>query len=85
MIRWICTALTLALIVVSASLLERNRSELLISKLTFSITPIVLYELTNSIGPAVTAAHGFAGSIQLMQACSSNLARAGYRVVAFDF
>ena len=66
-------------------MLERDRSELLITKLTFGTTPIVLYELTNSVGPAVIVAHGFAGSIQLMQACSSTLARAGYRVVAFDF
>ena len=44
-----------------------------------------LSELTNSVGSAVIVALGFAGSIQLMQACSSTLARADYRVVAFDF
>jgi len=68
LICWICTASTLALIVVSASMLERNLSE-----------------LTNGVGSAVIVALGFAGSIQLMQACSSTLARADYRVVAFDF
>ena len=70
MIRWICTASTLALIFVSASMLERDLSELLITKLTFGTTPLVLYELTNSVGPAVIVAHGFASSIQLMQVYS---------------
>ena len=66
-------------------MLELDRSELLITRLTFGTTPIVLHELTNGAGPAVIVAHGFAGSIQLMQEYSSTIARAGYRVVAFDF
>ena len=48
-------------------------------------TPATQYSLPGSQGPIVIVAHGFAGSRQLMQAYSLNLARAGYVVIAFDF
>ncbi len=38
-----------------------------------------------SDGPLVFVAHGFAGSTQLMQTISRDLARAGFAVAAFDF
>ena len=65
-------------------MLERDRLGVVISKLPIGTTPAMLYHLPDSIGPVVIVAHGFAGSIQLMQAYSLSLARAGYRVVAFD-
>jgi pimeloyl-ACP methyl ester carboxylesterase len=36
-------------------------------------------------GPLVIVAHGFGGSVQLMQTISRDLARAGFTAVAFDF
>ena len=48
-------------------------------------TPATRYALPDSQGPIIIVAHGFAGSRQLMQAYSLNLARAGYVVIAFDF
>ena len=76
---------TLGLIIISILMLERDRAGLVIYNKSIGTTPAVLYQLPDSTGPVVVVAHGFAGSIQLMQAYSLTLARAGYRVVAFDF
>jgi pimeloyl-ACP methyl ester carboxylesterase len=40
---------------------------------------------TGETGPLVLVTHGFAGSRQMMQYISRDLARAGFRVAAFDF
>ncbi|MCY4201204.1 MAG: alpha/beta hydrolase [Aestuariivita sp.] len=45
-------------------------------------TPITVY---NGQGPTVIVGHGFAGSRQFMRAYCLAIARAGYRVVTFDF
>jgi alpha-beta hydrolase superfamily lysophospholipase len=84
LIRWSSIALTLGVIIFSALMLERDRLGIVISKLSVGTTPAMLYKLPDSTGPIVIVAHGLAGSIQLMQAYSLTLARAGYRVVAFD-
>jgi len=52
--------------------------------LTVGTTPATLYQRAESTGPVVVVAHGFAGSRQIMQAYSLRLARAGYRVLAYD-
>ena len=40
---------------------------------------------TGVVGPLVVVTHGFAGSRQMMQYISRDLARAGFQVAAFDF
>ena len=64
--------------------LERARLGIERIALTAETTPATLYQ-TAPEGPLVVIAHGFAGSRQLMEAFSLTLARAGYRVAAFDF
>lgn len=61
------------------------RSEIEISSFDVETNPVTLYQLPGQTGPIVVVAHGFAGSGQIMQAYSLNLAQAGYRVLAFDF
>ena len=46
---------------------------------------VTLYDTPSAEGPLVLVAHGFAGSRQMMQYLSRDMARAGYRVAAFDF
>ncbi|MEQ8589658.1 MAG: alpha/beta fold hydrolase [Roseitalea porphyridii] len=70
---------------VSVLALERSRSGLDITALEVGSTPVTRYQLLGATGPVVVVAHGFAGSRQIMQAYSLNLARTGYRVLAFDF
>lgn len=78
-------ALALVAILVSVFQLERGRAGLEITSTWIGSTPATVYRLPGAAGPIVVVAHGFAGSIQLMQAYSLTLARAGYTVVAFDF
>lgn len=48
--------------------------------------PVAIYESTTGApGPLVVVTHGFAGSSQMMQYISRDLARAGFTVAAFDF
>lgn len=75
----------LALVVISVFQLERERLGLEITAFESGTTPVTLYQLPDQTGPVVVVAHGFAGSRQIMQAYSLNLAQAGYRVLAFDF
>ncbi|WP_420409747.1 alpha/beta hydrolase [Hoeflea sp.] len=75
----------LVAMLVSVFSLERVRSSLEIESLELGSTPVTRYQLPGSTGPVVVVAHGFAGSRQIMQAYSLNLAQAGYRVLAFDF
>lgn len=73
------------LILFSVWKLERERAGLEITSFDVGTTPVTLYQLPNQRGPIIVVAHGFAGSRQIMQAYSLPLARAGYRVLAFDF
>lgn len=46
----------------------------------------LLYQMqTETAGPLVVVTHGFAGSVQMMQYISRDLAGAGFTVAAFDF
>lgn len=65
--------------------LERQRAGLEITTQAVDDTPVTRYAQAGAEGPVVVVAHGFAGSRQMMQAYSTDLARAGYRVWAFDF
>ncbi|KJS44201.1 MAG: alpha/beta hydrolase [Roseovarius sp. BRH_c41] len=65
--------------------LEGQRRGVEITSFTVSDTPVTRYAQPGADGPVVVVAHGFAGSRQMMQAYSLDLARAGYRVWAFDF
>ncbi|MFO7757140.1 MAG: alpha/beta fold hydrolase [Roseovarius sp.] len=65
--------------------LERQRAGLEITTQAVGETPVTRYAREGAEGPVVVVAHGFAGSRQMMQAYSTDLARAGYRVWAFDF
>lgn len=73
------------MIVLAILMLERERSGLAISPLSVGHTPATLYQRPGENGPIIVVAHGFAGSRQIMQAYSLQLAQAGYRVLAFDF
>lgn len=75
----------LILIVVSIIQLEQARAGLRISDVPAGTTPVTLYQGAGQAGPLVVVAHGFAGSRQIMQAYSLQLAQGGYRVLAFDF
>ena len=65
--------------------LERARKGIDTRDFNVGDTPATRYALPDSQGPIIIVAHGFAGSRQLMQAYSLNLAKAGYVVIAFDF
>ena len=65
--------------------LEGQRRGVDIASFTVSDTPVTRYAMAGADGPVVVVAHGFAGSRQMMQAYTLDLARAGYRVWAFDF
>jgi len=78
-------ALALALVVVSLWVLEAARRGVEISRFHVGETPVTAYAAPGARGPAVVVAHGFAGSSQMMQGFALPLARAGYRVYAFDF
>ncbi|MEM8870131.1 MAG: alpha/beta fold hydrolase [Pseudomonadota bacterium] len=65
--------------------LEAPRAGLQISELELGASPARLYTGRDRQGPLVIVAHGFAGSLQMMEAYSLTLARAGYTVVSFDF
>ncbi|KIN71273.1 alpha/beta hydrolase [Sulfitobacter guttiformis] len=65
--------------------LEKARQDIDFSRLEVADTPISHYTKAGANGPVVVIAHGFAGSQQMMQGYALPLARAGYRVYAFDF
>ena len=85
MIRVITLLLGLALAAVALWQLEAQRAGLEISTRTVGETPVTRTAQPGAEGPVVVVAHGFAGSRQMMQAYVHDLARAGYRVWAFDF
>ena len=65
--------------------LEAQRAGLARTTLSVGDTPVTRHAMPGAEGPVVVVAHGFAGSRQMMQAYAQDLARAGYRVWAFDF
>ncbi|MDW3221994.1 MAG: alpha/beta hydrolase [Paracoccaceae bacterium] len=76
-----------AMIVVLASvwILEAARSDVEITQFDVAQTPVTQYAHEDGHGSVVVIAHGFAGSQQMMQGYALPLARAGYRVFAFEF
>jgi pimeloyl-ACP methyl ester carboxylesterase len=77
--------LGLILAVLSAWQLEGARGGLQIDTMMSAGTPVTRAALSDSDGPLIVVAHGFAGSRQMMQGYALPLARAGYRVWSFDF
>jgi pimeloyl-ACP methyl ester carboxylesterase len=63
--------------------LEAERAAIPRERIETPAGPVVLYGPQD--GPLVVVAHGFAGSLQMMQVISHDLARAGFTVAAFDF
>ena len=70
---------------ISFLVLEGARRSVDITSIQVGQTPVVHYATAEADGPIVVVAHGFAGSQQMMQGYALPLARAGYRVYAFDF
>lgn len=85
MVHAITALLALVAVVVSVIHLERARADVAITEIAIGSTPASLYRTAGADGPLIVVAHGFAGSRQMMEALSLTLARAGYRVLAFDF
>src|SRR6056297_3734070 len=83
--RLVVLLLGLAVALAAIWQLEAQRAGLEISTLRVGETPVTRTAQHEAAGPVVVVAHGFAGSRQMMQAYSTDLARAGYRVWAFDF
>lgn len=78
-------SLAVGVIVISLVVLELARHEVSVTRYSVGQTPVSRYAKADADGPAVIVAHGFAGSQQMMQGYTLPLARAGYRVFAFDF
>jgi pimeloyl-ACP methyl ester carboxylesterase len=83
--RWIVLLPGLALVALALWQLEGQRAGLEITTRHLAATPVTRAARPGAEGPVVVVAHGFAGSRQMMQGYSLDLARAGYRVWAFDF
>ncbi len=79
------TLVALVLIGLSVWVLEGARSGVEVTRSTVGETPVTSFAEPGADGPVVVVAHGFAGSSQMMQGYALPLARAGYRVHAFDF
>lgn len=79
------TLLALGIVVIALAVLERARLGVEITRFDVGETPVTAYAQPDSTGPVVVIAHGFAGSQQMMTGFALPLARAGYRVFAFDF
>lgn len=73
------------MILVSLAVLEFARHGVQITRFAIGQTPVTAYATPSADGPVVVMAHGFAGSEQMMQGYALPLARAGYRVFAFEF
>ncbi|MBT8415467.1 MAG: alpha/beta hydrolase [Boseongicola sp.] len=72
-------------ILASIWVLENARSGVAVVRFQAGETPVLSFARPKADGPVVVIAHGFAGSSQMMQGYALPLARAGYRVFAFDF
>ncbi|MGF1551322.1 MAG: serine aminopeptidase domain-containing protein [Paracoccaceae bacterium] len=79
----------LAVLAIALSLwrLEAGRSGLVFEDVAIGETParVVRAEGRDGPMPVVVIAHGFAGSMELMEPFATTLARAGYLTVSFDF
>lgn len=83
--RGLVLAVALVLAALSVWQLERERAGLQVARFDVGSTPVTAWNMPGADGPLVVIAHGFAGSRQMMQGFAITLARAGYRVLAFDF
>jgi hypothetical protein len=73
-------------LLLSMTMLERERAGLAVDRLEIGETPVTLLRPAGGgPRPTVVVAHGYAGSRQMMRAISTTLARAGFAVAAFDF
>ncbi len=80
---WGCIA---ALVGLSFLRLELERATVETRTLSTTMGAVTLYTAPQeAAGPLVVVTHGFAGSLQMMQYISRDLARAGFTVAAFDF
>ncbi len=81
------TALFAVVAVLAVWKLESHRVGVNVSSVATPGGPATVYTAqdTQAPGPLVLVAHGFAGSTQMMQTISLDLARAGFTVAAFDF
>jgi pimeloyl-ACP methyl ester carboxylesterase len=85
-IKWVFWLLVAALTVFGIVRLEVERSTVSHRLLETQDGTVTLYEQRGQPqGPLVVVTHGFAGSRQMMQYISRDLARAGFTVAAFDF
>ena len=75
----------LAVALLSAFMLERERAGVEMTHLQLEDTPATLYSAADAPAPLVVIAHGFGGSRQMMEAISLTLARSGFAALAFDF
>ena len=84
---WTGLRVVAALILIAGSLavLEGARRGVAVTHVAVGETPVTGYAMSDTDGPVVVIAHGFAGSRQMMQGYALPLARAGYRVFSFDF
>ena len=82
-IGWILRLLALFTAVSSLWALESERAEISRQIVETPAGQATLFGAES--GPLVIVAHGFAGSSQMMQVISYDLARAGFRVATFDF
>ncbi len=80
---WVAVALVVC---VGVWLLETARNETDLRVVPSPAGDLHIYRSPEAPdGPLVLVAHGFGGSVQLMQTISRDLARAGFTAVAFDF
>lgn len=78
-------AFAVIVIILSLGVLEFALKDVHITQRDIGHTPVTEYAKIGATGPVVVVAHGFAGSQQMMQGYALPLARAGYRVLAFEF
>lgn len=80
---WSAVAL---IVLLAVWLLESARSDVVVTVEASPAGDLHIYRAAEpEDGPLVVVAHGFGGSVQLMQTISRDLARAGFTAVAFDF
>ena len=84
--KWTLWILSAVILGVCLWQLESERSTVVEQQIETQVGPVSIYsDPTVSNGPLVVVTHGFAGSRQMMQYISRDLARAGFTAAAFDF
>lgn len=84
--RLLALVATLAVSFTCLILLENERRTVTERELLTEAGPVTIYEIAGDAkGPLVFVTHGFAGSRQMMQYISRDLARSGFLVASFDF